>query len=314
MPRKKVLITGFEGFCGQHLAAILKKNDYSLIGTYHSHKPVKAGFPFYPLDITKAGQVYSLLKEIQPDYICHLAAQSNARLSWEKPDLTFQINVLGTLNLAKGILRHSPKTRLLYASSVQVYGRALRAGKAITEKCFLWPENPYAVSKAISEFNLLDLCARYGLDVIIVRANNLFGTGQSSDFVFGDWCRQIAEAEAGLRPAIIHVGNTKLKRDFLPVEDAMSAYEILLRKGKPGAVYNLSSKKSVALGKHLSFLVKNAKKPIRIQVQKNRFRKDDPPNVHINSAKLQKLGWKTSHRIDFHLQRVLEEWRNKVQE
>jgi GDP-4-dehydro-6-deoxy-D-mannose reductase len=229
---KRVLITGAEGFCGRHLCEYLASHGYTVAGTYHKKRRATHNHPLYPLDITDAAQVRQVIKKFQPHYVCHLAAQSNARLSWEKPELTFRLNVFGTLNLAKAILQYAPKARLLFTSSVQVYGRFLRTGTPIKEDHPLWPENPYAVSKTLSELGLLDLSRQYGLDVMIVRANNLFGPGQTSEFVFGDWCRQIAEAEAAGKPSKIKVGNLKLKRDFLPVEDGVAAYASLLKKGK----------------------------------------------------------------------------------
>lgn len=310
---KRVLVTGAEGFCGAYLCRTLSQQGYRVAATYHKKRRTSVPYPLFRLDITKAADVSKLIRKFKPDFVCHLAAQSNARLSWSRQDLTFKLNILGTLNLAKALLKYAPKAKLLYTSSVQVYGRALRSGKPIDEKCFLWPENPYAVSKVLSELGCLDLSQRFGLNVVIARANNLFGQGQTSDFVFADWCRQIAEAEVGLRPPVIEVGNVNLKRDFLPVEDGMAAYILLLRKGKKGEVYNLSSGSSRPLRIHLDYLIQQAKIPLGIQIQKDRLRQDDPPAVRIRSTKLRKLGWKLSHSTHHHLQKVLEEWRKKVQ-
>lgn len=308
---KRVLVTGAEGFCGRYLCEYLSAQGYQVTAAYHQGK-ARVSCPQVRLDITNPSQVDQAIKKIRPDFICHLAAQSNARLSWEKKDLTFSINILGTLNIAKAILRHQPKARLLYTSSVQVYGRTLRQGKPVDETGVLWPENPYAVSKALSEFSCLELARHSGLDVVIIRANNLFGRGQTSDFVFGDWCRQIAEAEAGVRPRTIVVGNTRLRRDFLPVEDGIKAYALLLQKGKKGEIYNLSGGGSKPLHASLKYLVSRAKVPIKIVIDKKRFRADDPMAVIIRSAKLRSLGWKTSHTMRHHLNEVLDEWRQQT--
>ena len=309
---KRVLVTGAEGFCGRYLCDYLTAQKYQVFGAYHHDKVPGVPYSQVQLDITNPSQVDRTIQKIRPDFICHLAAQSNARLSWQKKDLTFSINILGTLNIAKAVLRHAPKARLLYTSSVQVYGRTLRAGKPVNEKGILWPENPYAVSKALSEFSCLELCRHSGLDIVIIRANNLFGPGQTSDFVFGDWCRQIAEAEKKLRPPQVVVGNLRLQRDFLPVEDGVKAYALLLKKGRKGEIYNLSGGKGKPLQRHLEYLISRSKIPLKVVVDKKRFRQDDPLSVSIQSAKLQKLGWDLSHRMNYHLDQVLDEWRRKI--
>jgi GDP-4-dehydro-6-deoxy-D-mannose reductase len=310
---KKVLVTGAEGFCGRYLCEYLAAEGYQVTGTYHHTKASHVAYSQIQLDITNPRQVDRSFQKLKPHYVCHLAAQSNARLSWEKKNLTFSINILGTLNLAKAILRHAPQARFLYTSSVQVYGRTLRSGKPVDEKGVLWPENPYAVSKALSEFSCLELARHSGLDVVIIRANNLFGKGQTSDFVFGDWCRQIAEAEAGLRPPKVIVGNTRLRRDFLPVEDGIKAYALLLKKGKRGEIYNLSGGNRKPLSSYLRYLVSRSKISLRIVQDKSRFRADDPLSVSIHSTKLRKLGWRLSHTMEHHLNEVLNEWRRAVQ-
>lgn len=310
---KRVLITGYEGFCGPYLAAILQKKGFEIAGTFHARHHHKPSFPLYRLDITDPHQVAAIVRQVKPTHLCHLAAQSNARLSWEKPEWTYQINLAGTLNLIHAILKYVPATRFLFTSSVQVYGKALHSGRPAEETSFLQPENPYAISKALAEFNCMQLSRSFGLDAVIVRANNLFGCSQTSDFVFADWCRQIAEAEAGRRAPAIHVGNLELQRDFLPVEDGMAAYALLLEKGKKGEIYNLSSGKSLPLKNYLGYLLHQTKIPFRVLVEKSRFRRKDPPVVRISSAKLRALGWKPAHKIKDHLQGVLHAWRQRIQ-
>lgn len=310
---KKVLITGSTGFCGTYLSRqLLASKKYKVYGSHFPGSRVPKEVPSIPLDITREAQVTDVLKRLQPDIICHLAAQSSARYSAERLDQTYRVNLQGTLNLADAVRKWIPKTRFFYTSSVHVYGQVLRTGKKVTEKSQLHPETHYGISKALSEMACLDLHKKFGLDVVIARAVNFFGPGQSPELVFSDWCRQIALIEAKRQAPFIEVGNLSLRRDFLYIQDAVEVYEKLLQKAKPGEIYNVSSSKSLPLQTYLDFLTSIAKVPIRIQPVPARFRKDDAPAVRINSAKIRALGWKPRFSIKESLKLVLQDWRARI--
>lgn len=310
---KKVLITGATGFCGTYLTQhLLTLKKYKIYGAYLPGSRIPQQISPVPLDITQEKQTAEVIKKIQPDYICHLAAQSSARFSLDRIDQTYKVNITGTLNLADAVRKFSPKTRFFYTSSVHVYGRMLRNGVKALESSRLWPETHYGISKALSEMACLDLHKKFGLDLVIVRAVNFFGPGQSPELVFSDWCRQIALIESKRQQPVINVGNLSLRRDFLYIQDAVEIYEMLLRKGKSGEIYNVSSSKSLPLQSYLDFLVSAAKVPIKVQPVQARFRRDDAPAVRISNEKLHRLGWKPRFSIKTSLRQMLEDWRVRI--
>ncbi len=265
-----------------------------------------------PLNINDRDAVLSLMRKVKPDVIFHLAAQSIPRFSWAKQEETFQTNVGGTIHLLEAMRRFAPGARFLFPSSIQVYGRTFRSGRAAKESDPLWPEHPYAASKIIAEYACLDFARRFDLDVLIVRAFNHLGTGQPSSLVFSDWCRQIALAEKGEQEPILEVGNLEARRDFLHVEDVVRGYELLMRRGKKGTVYNLCSGKARPLTDYAQFLLKRAGVRMKIKVQKNRLRRDDPPVMKGDPSRLKALGWRPRRSPFEALEELLNEWRRKL--
>ena len=81
----------------------------------------------------------------------------------------------------------------------------------------------------------------YGMDIIRVRAFNHIAPGQAPIFVVSDFCKQVAEIEAGIREPVISVGNLSAKRDFTDVRDVVRAYRLLMENGRPGELYNVGS-------------------------------------------------------------------------
>jgi GDP-4-dehydro-6-deoxy-D-mannose reductase len=310
---KRVLITGASGFAGRHLSKYLKGLGSYQVYAGHRKKVFKTtdAIPVF-LDLDKPKQVSALLNKIKPHFICHLAAQSNARLSWKKVKQTWKTNFLGTLNLAREVLRVSPNTKILYTSSVHSYGRTMNSRKPVKENSPLWPENPYAVTKALSEMALLNLYKKQKLNLVIVRVNNLFGTEQNPDFIFSNWCSQIASIERHAQRPEIKVGDLNLKRDFLDVRDAVKAYELLLRKGKMGEIYNLASgRKLKKLKDHLETLLSMSEAKIKIKIDPARIRKNEPKKVNISAQKLRSLGWRPAFAMRESLEHVLQSYRTR---
>lgn len=312
---KRVLITGASGFCGQHLSSFLRSKNYQVYGAFHQSK-IRDSFwrgNLIPLDITNYFQVYELVEKAKPDLIFHLAAMSVPRFSWKREAETFNVNALGTLHLLEAIRKINRSIKLIFASTIQIYGQTFRLNRALDEKALMWPESPYAASKATAEVACLDYFHRFGLPIVIARPFNHLGRGQREYFVFADWCEQVAKAELGINEPVLEVGNLDAFRDFLHVEDVVKAYELLARKGKSGQIYNISSGRTVLLKEYIDFLCKKAKIRIRIEVQKERLRKNDPPVMSGKASKLRKLGWKPKHSAFDALEEMLDEARERVQ-
>lgn len=150
----------------------------------------------------------------------------------------------------------------------------------------------------------------YGLQLIMVRAFNHVGPKQSPQFVVSDFCKQVVEAEKGLREPVIHVGNLKAKRDFTDVRDVIAAYECLVRQGKGGETYNVGSGTAYTIEEILDKIIALSGQKIEVQVEKERLRPIDVPLIVADITKItEQTDWKQKISLEQTLQDTLDYWR-----
>ncbi|MBR4200584.1 MAG: GDP-mannose 4,6-dehydratase, partial [Oscillospiraceae bacterium] len=234
----------------------------------------------------------ALLNAVMPDCILHLAAQSSVAVAWEQPQVTANINIIGTLNLLEAAKNLPQMPSILLTGSAEEYGTLRPEQIPVSEETPLHPENIYAATKAAAE----QLAAVYfkscGLPVICVRAFNHIGPGQRTVFAVADFCRQAAEIEAGLHEAVIRTGNLSAKRDFTDVRDIVRGYALLLQNGKAGQCYNIGSGKATALSEILEMIRSCCRAPFTVMTDQKRLRPVDGPVIAADISKLrQDTGW-----------------------
>ncbi len=316
----KVLITGISGFVGSHLAEYFlaqKKYDVSgiirwrsnLENINHIHDKIK----LYECDIRDAFAVKTILTEIRPDYIFHLAAQSYVPFSWRAPHETLFTNVLGELNIFESINELKIKPLIHIAGSSEEYGLVLPDELPITEENPLRPLSPYGVSKVTQDLLAYQYFKSYGLRAVRTRAFNHTGPRRAEVFVTSNFAKQIVEIEKGKRKPVIYVGNLDAVRDFLDVRDVVRAYAFALEKGQPGEVYNIASGRGIKIKELLDQLVKLSNIDIMIEKDPSRLRPSDVELLIGSSEKFQKAtGWKPEIPFDKTLRDLLDYWREKI--
>jgi len=311
---KKCLVIGGAGFVGEYLIEQLFADDYEVHATKLAKEVISSQHCIeHDLDILDYNQTVSLLAEIKPATIVLLAAQSSVALSWEIPQRTVEINVLGPINILEAIRVLGIKTRLLLVGSSEQYGIVASQDIPITENHQTSPMNPYAISKTSQElFGHLYL-KTFQLDVIFVRAFNHIGPKQTSAFVVSDFAKQIAEIEKGLKDPIIYVGNLEAKRDFTDVRDVAKAYVQILEKGRSGEIYNVGSGKATSISFLLNQLIELSTKEIEIRLDKERMRPSDMPIIEADTIKIKKeVGWSAEIDLKRSLLDTLNNWRDKI--
>ena len=214
----KALIIGGAGFVGGYLICELDSAGQEVFATCLENENISGNCSVRTLNILDADAVSEVIGEIKPDVIYHLAAQSSVSLSWKKPQLTADINVIGTINVLEAVKNCEKKDiRLILIGSGEEYGFIRKDACPLTEEEPLNPGNIYAATKACQGM-LGEIYARaYKMDIIMVRAFNHSGPQQLPMFVISDFCRQIALIEKGDSPAVMSVGNLAAKRDFTDV-------------------------------------------------------------------------------------------------
>ena len=310
----KALIIGAAGFVGGYLIRELKAADWEVHATCLSNEKIKEDCPVHSLDIMDMDAVTNLINELEPDVVYHLAAQSSVAVSWKKPQLTAEVNVIGTINVLEA-LRAAKKQdiRVLLIGSGEEYGYIRKDACPLPESEPLNPGNIYAATKACQGM-LGEIYARaYKMDIVMVRAFNHSGPEQSDLFVISDFCRQIAEIEKGLREPVMNVGNLSAMRDFTDVRDVVRAYRLLGTKGKSGSVYNVGRGRAVSIQFILDTALSFAKCPVNVKQDPKRMRASDIPIIEPDiSHILADTGWSAQISMKQTVEDTLNYWRKKL--
>jgi GDP-4-dehydro-6-deoxy-D-mannose reductase len=317
---KKILITGTTGFVGTHLVSyLLSLQQYEIYGTFRSESskekfPFKDKINFLQVDFKDFGQVENAVSQAKPDWIFHLAAQSNVLESFKNPIDTFHSNIDTQLNLLEVVKKLKfVDTKILIVSSAEVYGLISPKDLPINEETAHHPVNPYAVSKLTQDYLGLQYHLAYKLPIVRVRPFNHVGPGQEIGFVISDFAKQIVEIEKGNLPPVIKVGNLEAKRDFTDVRDMVKLYPLLLEKGIPGEVYNAGAGKSVQIKEILNILLSLSKKTISIEQDPDKMRPSDVLEIVSDITKVYRTtGWKPVIPIEQTLKDTLDYWRNII--
>ena len=301
----KALVTGSEGFVGKYLRAELEAHGYEVTGL-----DLAPGEKTVAVNLLEPEKVEALLAEMRPEVIFHLAGQANVGLSWKKPAMTVEINVVAAVNLMEAARKHCPGCTIVIVGSSDEYGNLKEKGKLVSEETPAQPMTPYAISK-IAQEQLGQAYARaYGMKICMTRSFNHGGAGQKPGFMIPDFAQGIVKVERGEAEAVC-VGNLASRRDFTHVKDIVRAYRLIAEKGKPGEIYNVGSGVTWSAQEVLDKLIGMAKCPVPVRQDPARMRPSDTPVICCDHTKLSAdTGWEPELGLDEILRETLEFYRS----
>jgi GDP-4-dehydro-6-deoxy-D-mannose reductase len=316
----KCLITGITGFAGSHLAEyLLSRGDCEVHGTMRWRSRMENitqlgnRITTHVCDIRDATAMYELIRDLKPDRIYHLAAQSFVPMSWVAPTETMTTNVIGQTNILEAIRAVGCPTRVQIACSSEEYGLVLPAETPIKETNPLRPLSPYAVSKVAQDLMGYQYHQSYGMHVVRTRGFNHTGPRRGDVFVTSNFARQIVEVERGRQAPVIHVGNLEAVRDFTDVRDTVVAYYLALEKGKPGDVYNVATGKGYKVREMLDILLSFSTVKIETRQDPKRMRPSDVELLLGDATKLrQETGWEPKYKFEQTMRDLLDYWRART--
>ena len=311
----RVLITGITGFAGSHLAEQLVSRGDEVHGLAHERPPfrnlaaVEGRVRIHEGDITRLEDVQGALAGSRADAVVHLAGIAVPTLASADPVAAVRINVLGTAAVLSAVEQH-PKTRLVLASSADVYGAPDRV--PVDEDAPVRPGNVYAATKVAAEALTRELAARHGAPIVILRPANQNGPRQHPGLAASAFAKQIAEAEAGIAGAVVRHGRLDAQRDFLDVRDMARAYAAALDLGESGT-FNVGTGRAVAIGEILETLIALARIPVRAELDPSRVRGGEPTRIALDATRFrQKTGWSPRIALADSLRDTLDFWRSSI--
>lgn len=328
----KALITGITGMVGSHLADYLLENtEWDIYGICRWRSPSdnvqhlferannKDRVFFQYADLNDLVSLLTVIKDVQPDYVFHLAAQSYPRTSFDAPVDTLHTNIIGTCNLLEALRIADCKAVVHVCASSEVFGKIppeLKPETGIHEECPFHPASPYAISKIGTDLIGRYYAEAYGMTVMTTRMFTHTGPRRGDVFHESTFAKQIAMIEAGLIPPVVKVGNLDSLRTYADVRDAVRAYYMLVTVNPiPGEYYNIGGSYTCTVGDTLHTLLSFSPKgdEIRIETDPERLRPIDADLQVPDCRKFKRhTGWEPQIPYETTMRDLLEYWRGRI--
>lgn len=233
--QETILVTGGAGFIGSHVVDLLVAHNYRVVAVDNlftgSRRNLNPRAEFYLLDI-RTPEMQRLIKDVQPRFICHLAAQVSVRLSVADPKEDASINILGSLNLLEAAVAAKVEKIIFSSTGGAIYGE--QDYFPADEAHPLRPVCPYGVAKLAVEKYLEYFRLEHSLPYVALRYANVYGPRQDPYGEAGVVAIFSKKLLAG-DPAVIN-GDGKQTRDFVYVRDVARANLLALTTDFCGAL------------------------------------------------------------------------------
>lgn len=239
---KKALITGITGQDGSYLAELLLSKGYEVHGMIRRSSSFNTGrinhiyrdphekdvrmFLHYG-DLNDASSINTLLRNIQPDEIYNLGAQSHVRVSFDVPEYTGEVDGLGAVRILEGIRETGLSTRFYQASSSELYGKVVETPQKETTP--FYPRSPYACAKAYAFYITTNYRESYGMYACNGILFNHESPRRGETFVTRKITRAAARIKLGMQNCL-YLGNLDAKRDWGFAGDYVEAMWLMLQQ------------------------------------------------------------------------------------
>lgn len=291
----RVLVTGAGGFVGRAVVHRLAEagEDVTAV-SHHTWLDHPTNVRSVVADVLDAAAITHAINESEPEGVCHLAALTRVRDSFQEPTRYFAVNVTGTIHVLQALGHLADRTgwvpRLVFGSTAAVYG--LVGEEPITEDAPALPTTPYGATKLAADEAIGFQAATGALAAVSLRCFNVAGaTPQTLD---NDLTRAIPKAlavAAGVEPHFVMNGDGSSVRDYLHVADLADAYAAALGAAKPGrhAIYNTGSGVPVSLRDVIDSAERVTGR--RLTVRRNPPQNEPPALLADVSRIRHELGW-----------------------
>lgn len=242
---KKALITGITGQDGSYLAEMLLGKGYEVHGIIRRSSSFNTGridhiyqdphesgvrmFLHYG-DLNDASSLNKVLRNVRPDEIYNLGAQSHVKVSFDVPEYTGEIDALGAVRILEGIRETELNTRFYQASSSELYGKVVETPQRETTP--FYPRSPYACAKAYAFYITVNYRESYGMFACNGILFNHESPRRGETFVTRKITRAAARIRLGMQ-ACLYLGNLDAKRDWGFAGDYVEAMWLMLQQSEP---------------------------------------------------------------------------------
>jgi len=241
---KKAFITGVTGQDGSYLVELLLSKGYEVHGlirrssSFNTQRlddlyrdPHEAGVRFllHHGDLSDAGSLINLIRNLEPDEIYHLGAQSHVKVSFEIPEFTADATAMGTIRILEAIRASGVQTRFYQAASSEMFGSA---PPPQSERTPFHPRSPYGVSKVFAYWATANYREAYGMFAVNGILFNHESVRRGETFVTRKITRAVARIKAGMQDKL-YLGTLDARRDWGYAPEYVEAMWLMLQKDEP---------------------------------------------------------------------------------
>lgn len=238
MIQKVALITGITGQDGSYLAEFLLGKWYKVYGLvrrssvekFDNINHIRDKIELVQGDLTDQNSLNFIIKEIRPDEVYNLGAQSFVPTSWNQPLLTAEITALGVTRILEAIRLNNPKIKFYQASSSEMFGKIRETPQ--NEKTPFYPRSPYGVAKVYGHFITVNYRESYNIFACSGILFNHESPRRGLEFVTRKVTHAAARIKLGLQKEL-KIGNLDAKRDWGFAGDYVQAMWLMLQQEKP---------------------------------------------------------------------------------
>ena len=238
---KTALITGVRGQDGAYLAKLLLSKGYKVVGTDRrrvdqndwrfKYLGIQNDVNIQYMDMLDTGNIHRMIRDILPDEVYNLAAQSFVRVSFDQPELTCNVDAMGVLRLLEAIRTFRPDARFYQASTSEMYGNTRQPLQ--NENTPFHPRSPYAVAKVFGHFMTVNYREAFGMFACSGILFNHESPLRGLEFVTRKITHGIAAIKLGLQKKLV-LGNLNAKRDWGYAKEYVEGMWKMLQNDTPG--------------------------------------------------------------------------------
>ena len=313
--KKKILITGADGFIGSHVVELFVKKGYQvrafiLYNSFNSYGwfddidiNVKSKIDFFFGDIRNYDSVFASMQGCSA--VLHLAALIGIPYSYSTPSSYLETNVTGTLNILQAAKNLKLK-KIVLTSTSEVYGSAQYI--PMDEKHPINPQSPYAASKVAADALGMSFHKSFNLPITILRPFNTFGPRQSSRAVIPTIINQFLGKNEHL-----NLGNIYPKRDFTYVEDSVNATLLAgISERSIGETFNVGTGVEISINN----VIKHINNIYGKNIEPEYIDKRDIDNIRRRVVSIEKirhkLRWSPQYSIEKGLKKTIDWYKSSI--
>lgn len=235
---KKALITGVTGQDGSYLAELLLEKGYEVHGitrrsstpNYDRIRGIVDDIELHQGDLLDQHSITSVVKDIKPDEVYNLAAQSFVPTSWSQPVLTGEFTALGVTRVLEAVRLAHPEARVYQASSSEMFGQVRQTPQS--EETPFYPRSPYGVAKVYGHWITVNYRESYDMYAASGILFNHESPRRGLEFVTRKVTHAVARIKLGLQDKL-YLGNMDSKRDWGYAPDYVEAMWLMLQQDTP---------------------------------------------------------------------------------